>query len=168
MELASLSSFRFTSKNTPIPDHQENRNEISIQRKTERADARARTASYYAHHCGGRYPGDAADDFGEIVLVHSTVRTYLTTAQKKTQPVCGSLMGNTELRPDEVEFVPTETPAAANDYASMIDRAGAAQMEATVPENTNGVSNVPYNLARTIRDDVLGVLSLRAMHGSLP
>jgi hypothetical protein len=82
-----------------------------------------------------------------------------TTAQKKAQPVSEALMGNTELRPDEVEFVPTESPAAANDYASMIDRAGAAQMEATVPENTNGVNNVPYNLTRTIRDDVLGVLS---------
>jgi hypothetical protein len=81
------------------------------------------------------------------------------SAQKKTQPVSESLMGNTELRPDEVEFVPTESPAAANDYASMIDRAGAAQMEATLPENTNGVNNVPYNLTRTIRDDVLGVLS---------
>jgi hypothetical protein len=41
----------------------------------------------------------------------------------------------------------------------MIDRAGAAQMEATLPENTNGVNNVPFNLTRTIRDDVLGVLS---------
>jgi hypothetical protein len=81
------------------------------------------------------------------------------SAQNKAQPVSEALMGNTELRPDEVEFVPTESPAAANDYASMIDRAGAAQMEATVPENTNGVNNVPYNLTRTIRDDVLGVLS---------
>ena len=81
------------------------------------------------------------------------------SAQKKTQPVSEALMGNTELRPDEVEFVPTESPAAANDYASMIDRAGAAQMEATLPENTNGVNNVPHNLTRTIRDDVLGVLS---------
>lgn len=82
-----------------------------------------------------------------------------SSAQKKTAPVSEALMGNTELRPDEVEFVPTETPAAANDYASMIDRAGAAQMEATPPESTNGVSNVPQALTRTIRDDVLGVLS---------
>ena len=74
------------------------------------------------------------------------------SAQKKTQPVSEALMGNTELRPDEVEFVPTESPAAANDYASMIDRAGAAQMEATLPENTNGVNNVPHNLTRTIHD----------------
>lgn len=81
------------------------------------------------------------------------------TSQKRTQPVSEALMGNTDLRPDEVEFVPTESPAAADDYASMIDRAGAAQMEATFPENTNGVNNVPYSLTRTIRDDVLGVLS---------
>ena len=46
-----------------------------------------------------------------------------TTAPKKGQPVSEALMGNTELRPDEVEFVPTETPAAANDYA---DGRGAA------------------------------------------
>jgi hypothetical protein len=35
------------------------------------------------------------------------------SAPNKAQPVSEALMGNTELRPDEVEFVPTESPASS-------------------------------------------------------
>ena len=84
--------------------------------------------------------------------------TTVNTA-RKAPPVPEALLGNSPLRSDEMEFVPTESTAAENDYASMIDRAGAAQMEAEVVPSSSGIADVPSKLTRTIRDDVIGVLS---------
>ena len=53
-----------------------------------------------------------------------------TSSANKKQPVVPeALLGNGELQPDEVEFVKSDTGPAVRDYASMIDREGAAQME---------------------------------------
>jgi hypothetical protein len=63
------------------------------------------------------------------------------------------------LLPDEVDFVRSEVPAEAKDYASMIDRAGASQMESISQLPESGVADVPEKLTKLIRDDVIGVLS---------
>jgi len=78
---------------------------------------------------------------------------------KKAPVVSDALMGNSDLLPDEVEFVRTESSAEAENYASMIDRTGAARMEAVAPKDTSLIGDVPPGLTRQIRDDVIGVLS---------
>ncbi len=77
-------------------------------------------------------------------------------------PIPESLMGAGALQPDEFQVVPNETPAAAKDYASMIDRSGAAQMEQPITKDEAGPDEVPRKLTRTIRDDVIGVLASEA------
>lgn len=82
-----------------------------------------------------------------------------TSSANKKQPVVPeALLGNGELQPDEVEFVKSDTGPAVRDYASMIDREGAAQMESSATTSANA-TDVPVKLTRSIRDDVIGVLS---------
>ncbi len=80
------------------------------------------------------------------------------TPAKKTPVVSDALLGNSALQPDEIQFVPSESPATAKDYASMIDRDGAAQMEAITSPESFGMYEVPPKLTRSIQDDVIGVL----------
>jgi hypothetical protein len=83
-------------------------------------------------------------------------------ASPKPPAVAESLLGSNDLQPDEVQFVPNESSSGSKDYASMIDRAGAAQMESASSTNRSGSSDVPEKLTREIRDDVIGVLSSEA------
>ncbi|MFO0975369.1 MAG: hypothetical protein U0996_03175 [Planctomycetaceae bacterium] len=69
-----------------------------------------------------------------------------------------SLLGQSELQPDEFQVVPSTDATSPSDYAKMIDRAGAAEMERE-SGSAAGADDVPEKLVRQIRDDVLGVLS---------
>lgn len=55
-------------------------------------------------------------------------------ANPKPPAVAESLLSENALRPDEIEFVPSES-SAAKDYASMIDRTGTARMEGSGSDN---------------------------------
>ena len=70
-----------------------------------------------------------------------------------------SLLAPNTLRSDEFRIVPTEANEIASKYSSMLDRDGIAKMESAVQTDVAGVAVVPPMLTRTIRDDVLGVLS---------
>ena len=101
-----------------------------------------------------------------LVLVISGKSAWLTglfsdpqAVAPKPSAVSESLMGSNELRSDEFNVVPSESSAASEDYASMIDKAGAAAMETPVDPETVGPGNVPEILTKMIRDDVIGVLS---------
>jgi len=84
------------------------------------------------------------------------------SAVKKAPVVSDALMGNSDLLPDEMEFVRPDSVAEAENYASMIDRTGAAQMESVARKDTSLIGDVPPRLTREIRDDVIGVLSTEA------
>ena len=101
-----------------------------------------------------------------LVLTMSGKSAWLTgmfsqepVAAQKPSAVAESLLGSNDLRPDAVLIVPRESSSGALDYASMIDRAGAAQMESVGSASHSGSTDVPEKLTRTIRDDVIGVLS---------
>ena len=80
-----------------------------------------------------------------------------------------SLLATNTLRSDEFRVVPTEANEIASKYSSLLDREGIAEMESGVQTDVTGVAVVPQVLARTIRDDVLGVLSseMSAWYGTL-
>lgn len=80
-----------------------------------------------------------------------------------------SLLGTNALRSDEFLVVPTEANEIASKYSSMLDRQGIAEMESDVPVDITGPAVVPALLTRTIRDDVIGVLSseMAAWFGTL-
>ncbi len=59
---------------------------------------------------------------------------------------------------DEVQVVTNNPGASAINPAAIIDKAGAAAMEART-ETPEGLDDVPDSLIRIVRDDVLGVLS---------
>jgi hypothetical protein len=80
----------------------------------------------------------------------------------KSTAVAESLLGNNDLQSDEFLFVPNESADGSRDYAKMIDRVGAAQMETVRSAGQSGFGEVPEKLTRTIRDDVIGVLSTEA------
>lgn len=69
------------------------------------------------------------------------------------------LMNSSSLQPDEFEVGSESDPAKPVDYAAMIDRQGAAQMEAGPPQSSSTAGDVPAKLTQMIRDDVLGILS---------
>lgn len=70
-----------------------------------------------------------------------------------------SLLATNTLRSDEFRVVPTEATEIASKYSSLLDREGIAEMESGVQTDVTGVAVVPQVFTRTIRDDVLGVLS---------
>jgi hypothetical protein len=70
-----------------------------------------------------------------------------------------ALLGQNNLLPDEIDLVPPEASAETENYAAMIDKSGAAQMEAVVIPDSSAIGDVPQTLTRLIRDDVIGVLS---------
>ena len=73
--------------------------------------------------------------------------------------VSQSLLATDTLRADEFRVVPTEANGIASQYSSLLDREGIADMESGVQTDVTGVPVIPQVLTRTIRDDVLGVLS---------
>ncbi|MBL8809451.1 MAG: hypothetical protein JNM43_04665 [Planctomycetaceae bacterium] len=77
-----------------------------------------------------------------------------TAAAKPTVP--SSLLGQSEMQPDEFQVVPSTDATSPSDYAKMIDRAGAAAMERE-PIAVAGSDDVPEKLTRQIKDDVIGV-----------
>ncbi len=80
-----------------------------------------------------------------------------------------SLLGTGSLRSDEFRVVPTEANEIAGKYSSLLDQQGIAEMESAVQTDVTGVAVVPQVLTRTIRDDVIGVLSseMAAWFGTL-
>lgn len=70
-----------------------------------------------------------------------------------------SLLGTNTLRSDEFLVVPTEANEIASKYSSLLDREGIAEMESGVQTDVTGTAVIPEVLTRTIRDDVLGVLT---------
>lgn len=80
-----------------------------------------------------------------------------------------TLLGTSSLRSDEFRVVQTEANEVASKYSSLLDRQGIAEMESEVQADDTGVAVVPEVLTRTIRDDVLGVLSseMSAWFGTL-
>ena len=80
-----------------------------------------------------------------------------------------SLLGSDTLRSDEFRVVPTEANEIASKYSSLLDKEGIAAMESEIQTDVTGVAVVPPVLTRTIRDDVLGVLSseMAAWFGTL-
>jgi hypothetical protein len=78
---------------------------------------------------------------------------------KKLPAVSEALLGQNTLLPDEIDFIRPESSAETENYASMIDKTGAAQMEATVIPDSSAIGDVPHTLTRLIRDDVIGVLA---------
>ena len=81
------------------------------------------------------------------------------TPDQRRPAVAESLLGSNDLRHDEIRFVPNESISGSKDYASMIDRAGAAHMEAVGSAGHTGSVAVSETLTRAVRDDVIGVLS---------
>ncbi|MFN9718289.1 MAG: hypothetical protein ACK58L_06325 [Planctomycetota bacterium] len=80
-------------------------------------------------------------------------------AQSAATAAAERLMNSSTLRPDEFEIASEADPTKPVDYASMIDRQGAAQMEAGPPQNASTAGDVPVRLTQMIKDDVLGILS---------
>ncbi|MBC7967405.1 MAG: hypothetical protein H7Z17_15935 [Fuerstia sp.] len=80
-----------------------------------------------------------------------------------------SLLSTNSLRSDEFRVVPTEANEIASKYSSLLDKEGIAEMESSVQTDVTGAAIVPAVLTRTIRDDVLGVLSseMAAWFGTL-
>lgn len=92
------------------------------------------------------------------------------TEQTRQLPaVSDRLMGGSALLSDEINIVPAEAPAFADNDAAHLDKQGIAAMESAVGESSTGVRDVPALLTRTIRDDVLGVLGSEkaAWYGTL-
>ena len=80
-------------------------------------------------------------------------------ASPKPSVVSDALMGSNDLRQDEFNVVPSAPSISSENYASMIDTAGAVAMETPVAREGVGPGNVPEILTKTIRDDVIGVLA---------
>ncbi len=80
-----------------------------------------------------------------------------------------SLLASNTLRSDEFRVVPTEANEIASKYSSLLDQEGIAEMESSVQTDVTGVPVIPAVLTRTIRDDVIGVLSseMAAWFGTL-
>ncbi len=101
-----------------------------------------------------------------VVMMISGKSAWLTemfsrpqAAAPKPPAVSDSLMGSNDLQQDEFNVVPSEPSTGSEDYASMIDKAGARAMETPVVPEGVGPGVVPEILTKTIRDDVIGVLS---------
>lgn len=89
------------------------------------------------------------------------VRMFSTPSKKS--PVAATtaaeqLLSSTTLQPDEFEVAPNNDPSKPIDYASMIDKQGAAQMESGPPADSSNAGDIPIKLKQMIRDDVLGIL----------
>lgn len=103
----------------------------------------------------------------------STYFTGLFSSPPPTIPqapdVSRSLLGTNSLRSDEFIVVPTGSNDLASKYSSMLDGKGIAEMEAVETDRSSGAPRIPLVLTRTIRDDVLGVLSseMAAWFGTL-
>ena len=80
-----------------------------------------------------------------------------------------SLLATNTLRSDEFRVVPIEANEIASKYSSLLDKQGIAEMESEVQTDVAGVAVIPQVFTRTIRDDVLGVLSseMPAWYGTL-
>lgn len=78
---------------------------------------------------------------------------------KKLPRVSEALLGQNNLLPDEIDFVRPEASAETENYASMIDKRGATEMESTAIPDSSAIGDVPQTLTRLIRDDVIGVLA---------
>lgn len=102
-----------------------------------------------------------------VLLVSSTGKSsffsdlFSNAPVKIPQPpaVSQSLLATDTLRADEFRVVPTEANGIASQYSSLLDREGIADMESGVQTDVTGVAVIPQVLTRTIRDNVLGVLS---------
>lgn len=84
------------------------------------------------------------------------------SSPRKTTPdsataAAEQLLNPTALRPDEFELASDRDPSTPVDYAAMIDKQGAAQMEAGPPSDPSSAGDVPAKLTQMIRDDVLGI-----------
>ena len=86
----------------------------------------------------------------------------LNTALIQTGAVTGAAgtvrRDPSRLLADEVQVVTDTSGASSGNPAAFIDKAGAAAMEART-EAPVGLDDAPESLTRTVRDDVLGVLS---------
>jgi len=101
-----------------------------------------------------------------VVVVISGKTAWLTemfsgplAVAPKPPAVSDALMGSNDLQQDEFNVVPSELSTGSEDYAAMIDKAGARAMESPVVPEDVGPGVVPEILTKTIRDDVIGVLS---------
>ncbi len=77
----------------------------------------------------------------------------------KPPAISESLLAKNTLRSDEFLVVPTEVSEIASQYSSLLDREGIAEMESELQTDVTGTAVIPQVLTRTIRDDVLGVLT---------
>ena len=115
---------------------------------------------------------------GLIVLIvfatgKSSYFTDLFSSPPATVPqapdLSRGLLGAETLRSDEFRVFPSGSNDVASKYSSMLDREGIAEMETTELDLSSDAPTIPSILTRTIRDDVMGVLSteMAAWFGTL-
>lgn len=88
------------------------------------------------------------------------VRMFSTPSAKTNvaaRTAAEQLLNSSALQPDEFEIAPDNDPSKPIDYASMIDKQGAAQMEAGPPSDSSSAGDIPMKLKQMIRDDILGI-----------